>query len=84
MEHTCILPHKSGKNQEREETSLILKRIAAAGAWLTAAINVESNYSAAAGATALALTNSIAAFTQRSSEMDSAGIMPLTCSASML
>ena len=68
----------------------ILKQIAAVGVGLTAATwfcgilrDIGWNYSACAGATALALTSSIAAFTRRSSATDSAGIISLTLSASI-
>ena len=68
----------------------ILKQTAAVGVGLTAATwfcgilrDIGLNYSACAGATALALTSSIAAFTRRSSATDSAGIISLTLSASI-
>jgi hypothetical protein len=37
MEHTCILPHKRGKNQKGIETPRDFEKYAAAGSGLTAA-----------------------------------------------
>ena len=37
MEHTCILPHKAGKNQKETETPVDFEKYAAAGSGLTAA-----------------------------------------------
>ena len=42
MEHTCILPHKAGKNQKETETPVDFEKYAAAGSGLTAARDGES------------------------------------------